>query len=95
MGRGINSAWVGGNVTSDIEYGNTDKGDEFCTFTIISEKKDRRKRTHIRVNIYQPGLISVCQARLKEGGYVSVVGELMNPERRRGCEVRCQEIVFS
>jgi len=94
MGRGINVAVVAGNVTRDIEYGDTTQGDPFCTFTLVSEKKDRRKRTIMRVNVYQPGLVDVCHDRLKEGGYVIVYGELMNPEKRTGCEVRCQEVVF-
>ena len=94
MGRGINVTVVAGNITSDIEYGTTTQGDPFCTFTLVAEKKDRRKRTIIRINVYQPGLVDVCQTRLAEGGYVVVDGELMNPDKRVGCEVRCQEIVF-
>lgn len=94
MSRGMNVAVVAGNVTSDIDYGTTNHGEPFCTFTLISQKKDRRKRTIIRVNIYQPGLVDVCRERLTEGVYAVVYGELMNPDGRTGCEVRCQEIVF-
>jgi len=94
MARGINLTAVAGNVTADIEYGETNHEEPFCTFTMVSEKKDRRKRTLIRINIYQPGLVEVCRARLKEGVYVVVDGELMNPDKRTGCEVRAQEIVF-
>ena len=95
MGRGINTVVVSGNVTKDIKFGTTEGGDPFCTFTLISEKKGKKKRTIIRINIYQPGLVDVCQDRLQDGGYVIVEGEMMNPDRISGCEVRCQEIVFT
>lgn len=94
MGRGLNVVAVGGNVTKDIEYGETTQGDPFCTFTLVSEKKDRRKRTIVRINVYQSGLVDVCRERLTDGIWVVVDGELMNPDKRTGCEVRCQEIVF-
>jgi len=94
MARGINSVSVSGNVTRDIRFGSTDGGDPFCSFTIISEKKGGRKRAIIRINVYQPGLVQVCRDRLNEGGYVVVDGEMMNPDRQSGAEVRCQEIVI-
>jgi len=95
MARGINAVAVSGNVTADIKFGQTDQGFQFCSFTLISEKKDRKKRTIVRVNIYVPGLVDVCHDRLQEGCYVVVVGEMMNPDRMLGCEVRCHEIVFT
>ena len=94
MARLINMTAVAGNVTADIAFGHTDHGEPFCTFTLVSEKKDKKKRTLIRVNIYQPGLVDVCRTRLEEGGYVVVDGELMNPDKRTGFYVGCQEIVF-
>lgn len=95
MARGINAVVVSGNVTQDIRYGHLDGGDPFCSFTLISEKKGKKKRTIVRINIYQPGLVDVCQDRLQVGVYVLVEGELMNPDRMSGCEVRCNEIVFT
>ena len=94
VSRGINTVAVSGNVTRDIRFGETDGGDEFCSFSIISEKKGKTKRTFVRINIYQPGLIQVCNSLLKEGGYVVVTGELMNPDHKSGCEIRCLEIVI-
>lgn len=94
MGRGINRTVVAGNVTKDIGFGTTDGGDEFCSFTLVSEKKGKRKRTLLRVNIYQPGLVDLCRKRLQDGSFVVVDGELMNPDHKAGCEIRCQEIVF-
>jgi single-stranded DNA-binding protein len=92
--RGINMVSVSGNVTKDIRFGETDGGHEFCSFSIISEKKERKKRTFVTINVYQPGLVLVCRDRVEEGGYVVVTGELMNPDHRSGCEIRCLEIVF-
>jgi single-stranded DNA-binding protein len=94
VSRGINSVAVSGNVTRDISFGETDGGNPYCTFTIITEKKDRKHRAIVRLNVYLPGLVQVCRNLLREGGYVVVSGELMNPDHKSGCEIRCLEIAF-
>lgn len=93
--RGVNSVAVSGNIGSRIHYGVTEDGVPAVSFDLMCE--ERQTKTWVRVNAYG-GLVSVCQTeiggrnRLHDGGYVQVVGRIMN--RKRRTEVRAEEIVF-
>lgn len=87
--RGVNSTVQSGNVGSRISYGVTDEGVPAVSFDIAVEEKSTR--TWVRVNAFG-GLVEICRDRLREGGYVQVVGRLMN--RKRRTEIRAEQIVF-
>ena len=88
--RGVNATVQSGNVGSRISYGLTEEGVQAVSFDIAVEEKSAR--TWVRINVYGQGLVDVCRERLREGGYVQVVGRLMN--RKRRTEIRAEQIVF-
>lgn len=96
--RGINKVWVAGNVSGSIIFSETDSGDQTCSFQLASDRvaKESTLTTWVKVNAYLPGLVEACRAYLVKGGYVSVIGELMNRDGPNGklTEVRARELVF-
>lgn len=93
MARGVNS-WTGtGNVGGDILFGDTNRGDSFCSFQVACEDK-MSEVTWVRCNAYGV-LADICKKKLRRGGYVAVDGELMNrSDGPETVEVRCKEMVF-
>mgnify|MGYP001604518601 CR=1 FL=1 len=89
--RGLNTGAWSGNVGSRISFGATDEGEPACSFDLAVESKGSHM-VWVRVNVYGPGLVSLCRDRLSQGLYVQVSGSLMN--RRRQTEIRAEQLVF-
>lgn len=88
--RGLNSGAWSGNVGSRISFSSTDEGVDCCSFDLAIEGKS--SLVWVRVNVYGPGLVSLCRDRVDQGTYVQVSGALMN--RRRQTEIRAETLIF-
>jgi single-stranded DNA-binding protein len=97
--RGVNVVCLGGNVSTQVQYGTTSEGYPCCGFSIIVERDRVESRepvtTVVRVNVFVAALVQVCRLHVRKGVYVVVQGELMN-RRVDGTnllEVRAREVI--
>lgn len=96
--RGINKVILSGNVTSRIDYAQTDGGSEVCSFVLASDRHSTGGvvTAYVKVNVYIDALVRLCRSRLEKGSYLLVEGELMNRTAPSGklTEVRAWEMIF-
>lgn len=96
--RCVNKVLVSGRVSGKIAFKKTNNGSSACSFPMTSVRQGMGGSVLARtkINCYGEGLVDVCKARLEEGLYVLIEGELMNREGQFGelTEVRAKEIVF-
>jgi single-stranded DNA-binding protein len=93
--------WDGsGNVSTEVEYGETGSGEPACNFRIAVERSNKQL-LFLRINVYGD-LVSLCKVKdLRTGDYVVISGELMGRERRLGgrrvtlIECRCLELIIN
>lgn len=94
--KGINVSNISGNVTGDVFFAQTGRGEDACSFRLAISQA-YKSTTFVRVNVYG-GHVSVCRSRdLSRGDYCVVSGELMNRKVRGELltEIRCLEIVIN
>ena len=94
--KGINETSVSGNVTGDVFFAQTGRGEDACSFRLAITQA-YKTTTFVRVNVYG-GHVNVCKSRkLGKGDYCVVSGELMNRKVKGELltEIRCQEIVIN
>jgi len=94
----VNQAWLSGNVSGSINFGQTGDGTEACSFSVASDRTraDNTITAWVRCNVYGD-LVRICKSKLDKGVYVSIVGELMNRDAGNAkelLEIRVNEIVF-
>ena len=96
--RGLNRILFAGHVADRINYGQTNRGANVCTFVLASERALSRgtMTTCVKINVYIEALVEACQGKLEKGSYVVVEGELMNRDSPTGrvTEVRAWELSF-
>lgn len=96
--RGLNRVIISGHVQERITYGTTGSDTTACSFTIASSRSGQGRNVvaYVKINVYGDGIVRLCRARLRGGGYVMVEGELMNRDGVLGdlTEVRARELIF-
>ena len=98
--KGTNS-WDGsGNLSTEVDYGETGTGEQACNFGVAVERSNKQV-VFVRVNVYGD-LVSLCQTKkLDVGDFVVVSGELMSREWRFSgrrvtlIEIRCKELIIN
>lgn len=97
--RGLNKIVISGNVGGRINSNHTKNGTKAYSFQLASDRHTKGViiTVWVKINVYRADLVNVCDAKLHEGCYVMVEGELMNRdlgEVRDIVEVRAHELIF-
>jgi single-stranded DNA-binding protein len=92
--RGHNTVIFSGNIGGTIVSGETKDKRPAFSFGIASQN-EKHRTTWARVNSYDK-LAEYCSINADKGGYVSVIGELMNRDGKYGelTEIRAHQVIF-